>query len=75
MGARISIHFILKTEEREDVNMLVGYYLIVNPLVTTAINFGHTPAKLIGSLPLARGVTIVGFCPNNGGVTNYVANH
>ena len=45
--------------------MLVGYYLIANPLVTTTINLGCTPARPIGSLLLARGVTMVGFLPIN----------
>ena len=46
LGIRISIHFILKTEEKEEVNMLVRYYLIVNPLVTMVINLGvHLPDR------------------------------
>jgi len=45
--------------------MLADYYLIVNPLVTMAINFGCTPARPIGRLALACGVTMVGFCPIN----------
>jgi len=65
----ISIHFILETEEREDVNKyacwVAGYYLIVNPLITMVINFGCTPSKPIESLALAHGVIIVGFCPIN----------
>ena len=51
--------------------MLAGYYLIVNPLVTIAINFGCTPTRPIGSLALAHRATIVGFCPNNGGLLPY----
>ena len=54
--------------------MLVGYYLIVNPLVTMAINFGCTPTRLIGSLALARGVTMVDFCLNNGALLPYPIN-
>ena len=52
--------------------MLAGYYLIVNPLVTIAINFGYTPVGPIKSQALAFGVTwwalaltMVGFCPIN----------
>jgi len=57
--------------------MLAGYYLIVNPSATMVINFECTPARPIESLALARGVTMVGFCPimNTSGVINYVANY
>ena len=51
--------------------MLVGYYLIVNPLVTMAINFGCIPARPIESLALAFWVSMVGFFPNSGGLLPY----
>ena len=65
LGSCISNHFISKTERKDVVKMLAGYYLIVNLLVTMAINFGYTPARPIESLTLARRGTMVGFAPIN----------
>jgi len=53
------------------MNMLIGYYLIVNPLVIVAINFDCTPTRPIKSLALAHRVTMVAFYPNNGGLLPY----
>jgi len=66
VGARISIRFILKTEESGDVNEY-AYRLLSDSesLITMGINFGCTPARPIGSLALACGVTMVGFFPIN----------
>ena len=57
LGYCISNH-LLKTEEGEDVNKHV-YPLLSNsePLNNMVINFEGTPARPIGSLALARGVT------------------
>jgi len=66
LGARISIHFILKTEEKEDVNKYACRLLSdSDPLFTIAINFRCTPARPIGSLALVHGITMLGFCPIN----------
>jgi len=65
LGARISNHFILKTERGNVIKMLAGYYLKVEPeLMTSCIGYDHYlgahPPDRLGSLAMAHAMVLVG---------------
>jgi len=58
LAGHISNHFIENRRKREDINKHACWLLSDSKLLDNmAINFGCTPAKPIGNLALAHGVT------------------
>ena len=66
LGTHISIHFILKTEEREDVNKYACLLLSDSePLGNNGDQLWVYTCQIDRETSLGRGVTMVGFCPIN----------